>query len=138
MRNAMQKPKKKNETSPKIDFIWSLKIPMRDGVRLNATLYKPKAGKPAPTIFTLTPYVADGAHLRGIYFAQRGYVVAAIDSRGRGNSDGIFEPFATEARDGCDIVEWLASQPWCDGQVAMWGGSYGGSVQWVVLTKTPR
>ena len=130
-------PEKKNETSPKVDFIWGLKIPMRDGVQLNATLYKPKDGKPEPTIFTLTPYVADGAHLRGIYFEQRGYVFVAIDSRGRGNSEGIFEPFVNEARDGYDIVEWLAAQPWCDGQVAMWGGSYGGYVQWMALRESP-
>ena len=130
-------PEKKNETSSKIDFTWGVKISMRDGVHLNATLYKPKDGKPAPTVFTLTPYVADGAHLRGIYFSQHGYVFAAVDSRGRGNSEGIFEPFANEANDGHDIAEWLAAQPWCDGQVAMWGGSYGGYVQWMALRESP-
>jgi putative CocE/NonD family hydrolase len=124
-------------TPANIDFTWGVKIPMRDGVQLNATLYQPKDGKPAPVVFTLTPYVADGAHLRGIYFAQHGYVYAAIDSRGRGNSEGFFEPFANEAKDGHDIVEWLAAQPWCDGQVAMWGGSYGGYVQWMALREAP-
>jgi uncharacterized protein len=125
------------DTPENIDFTWGLKIPIRDGVQLNATLYQPKDGKPAPVIFTLTPYVADNAHLRGMYFAQHGYVFAAIDSRGRGNSQGIFEPFANEAKDGHDIVEWLAAQPWCDGQVAMWGGSYGGYVQWMALREAP-
>jgi putative CocE/NonD family hydrolase len=117
--------------------MWGLKIPMRDGAQLNATLYKPKDSKPAPVIFTLTPYIADGAHLRGIYFAQHGYAFAAVDSRGRGNSEGVFEPFASEARDGYDIVEWLASQSWCDGQVAMWGGSYCGYAQWMTLREAP-
>jgi hypothetical protein len=125
------------DTPANIDFTWGVKIPMRDGVQLNATLYKPKDGKPEPVIFTLTPYVADNSHLRGMYFAQHGYVFAAIDSRGRGNSQGVFEPFANEAKDGHDIVEWLASQPWCDGQVAMWGGSYGGYVQWMALREAP-
>lgn len=120
-----------------IDFTWGVRIPTRDGVKLNATLYQPRDGRPVPTIFTLTPYIADGAHLRGIYFAQHGYVFAAVDSRGRGNSEGIFEPFANEARDGHDITEWLAAQPWCDGQVAMWGGSYGGYVQWMALREAP-
>jgi putative CocE/NonD family hydrolase len=133
----MQTPEIKNAKSSKNDFIWGVKIPMRDGVQLNATLYKPRDGTPSPTIFILTPYVADGAHLRGVYFAQHGYVFAAIDCRGRGNSEGIFEPFANEAWDGHDIVEWLAAQPWCDGQVAMWGGSYGGFVQWVALRESP-
>jgi putative CocE/NonD family hydrolase len=125
------------EIPPNIDFMWGLKIPMRDGVQLNATLYKPKDSKPTPVIFTLTPYIADGAHLRGIYFAKHGYAFAAVDSRGRGNSEGVFEPFASEARDGYDIVEWLASQSWCDGQVAMWGGSYCGYAQWVTLREAP-
>ncbi len=51
-------------------------------------------------------------------FRQHGYVYAAINSHGRGNSQGVFEPFANEAKDGYAIVEWLAAQPWCDGQVA--------------------
>jgi putative CocE/NonD family hydrolase len=120
-----------------IDFTWGMKIPTRDGVQLNATLYKPKAISPTPIIFTLTPYTMESAHGRGIYFAQQGYSFAIIDSRGRGNSEGIFEPFASEAKDGHDIVEWLAVQPWCDGQVAMWGGSYGGYVQWLTLRESP-
>ena len=120
-----------------VDFTWGVKIPMRDGVQLNATLYKPRDGNPTASIFTLTPYVAERAHPRGIYFASMGYVFAAVDSRGRGNSEGIFEPFANEARDGFDIVEWLAQQSWCDGQVAMWGGSYGGYNQWLTLREAP-
>jgi len=133
----MQIPGKNNEIPPKIDFIWGVKIPTRDGVRLNATLYRLKDSKPTPAIFTLTPYISDGAHMRGIYFARNGYAYAAVDSRGRGNSEGVFEPFASEACDGYDIVEWLANQPWCDGQVAMWGGSYGGYDQWVTLREAP-
>ena len=133
----MPPPKNKGTSSSQIDFTWGVKIPLRDGVQLNATLYKPRAVKPTPAIFTLTPYIADGAHLRGVYFAEHGYGFAAVDCRGRGNSEGIFEPFANEAADGRDIVEWLAEQPWCDGQVAMWGGSYGGYVQWMALRESP-
>ncbi len=120
-----------------VDFTWGVKIPLRDGVKLNATLYKPKSGSPTPTIFTFTPYVADNSHGRGIYFAENGYTFAAVDVRGRGNSEGIFEPWVNEARDGHDVVEWLAKQPWCDGQVAMWGGSYGGYDQWLTLREAP-
>ncbi len=120
-----------------IDFSWGVKIPMRDGVQLQASLYRPKEGAPTPAIFTLTPYIADMAHQRGIYFAGHGYAFAAVDSRGRGNSEGDYEPFANEAQDGHDVVEWLANQPWCDGQVGMWGGSYGGYDQWVTLREAP-
>jgi len=72
-----------------------------------------------------------------MYFARHGYVFALVDVRGRGNSAGHFEPFAVDARDGHDVSEWLASQPWCDGKVAMWGGSYAGFNQWATLKEGP-
>src|SRR5258708_1348903 len=94
-----------------VDLIWEFKIPMRDNVRLNGTVYKPSVQKdPLPVIFILTPYIADFSHDRAFYFAQHGYVFVSVDSRGRGNSGGAFDPFAQEARDGYDIVEFLAKQ----------------------------
>lgn len=58
----------------KVTFQWSVKIPMRDGVHLNATVYTPKEqGAPAPCVFTLTPYIAQSYHDRGMYFAAHGY-----------------------------------------------------------------
>ena len=114
---------------------------MRDKVELNATLYLPKTpdGSPpkTPVIFTLTPYISDTYHARGAFFASHGYVFALIDVRGRGNSGGEFEPFANEPRDGQDVVEWLAKQPFCDGKVAMWGGSYAGFDQWATAKEFP-
>ena len=114
---------------------------MRDKVELNATLYLPKTpdGSPpkTPVIFTLTPYISDTYHARGAYFASHGYVFALVDVRGRGNSGGEFEPFANEPRDGHDVVEWLAKQPFCDGKVAMWGGSYAGFDQWATAKEFP-
>ncbi len=53
------------------------------------------------------------------------------------NSGGEFEPFANEPRDGHDVVEWLAKQPFCDGKVAMWGGSYAGFDQWATAKEFP-
>ncbi|MBI9044214.1 MAG: CocE/NonD family hydrolase [Anaerolineaceae bacterium] len=122
-----------------IDFKWGVKIPLRDGVYLNATLYMPidSGNDPVPLIFTLTPYVSDTYHERGIYFAHNGYAFALVDVRGRGNSEGEFEPVVNEARDGHDVVEWFAKQPWCDGQVTMWGGSYAGFDQWATLKEFP-
>src|SRR5207302_105428 len=90
-----------------------------------------------PVIFTLTPYISDTYHARGAYFALHGYVFALVDVRGRGNSSGEFEPFANEPRDGHDVVEWLAKQPFCDGKVAMWGGSYAGFDQWATAKEFP-
>jgi len=114
---------------------------MRDRVELNATLYLPKTpdGSPpkTPVIFTLTPYISDTYHARAAYFASHGYAFALVDVRGRGNSAGEFEPFANEPRDGHDVVEWLAQQPFCDGKVAMWGGSYAGFDQWATAKEFP-
>jgi len=121
-----------------VDFNWEVKIPMRDGVHLNATIYRPKHARKTPVVFTLTPYIADSYHPRAAYFAQNGYAFALIDCRGRGNSEGQFEPFVQEANDGHDIVEWLAKQSWCDGQVTMWGGSYAGFNQWMTLKEFPK
>ena len=118
-------------------FQWGVRIPLRDGVHLNATIYRPRGEARTPAIFTLTPYIADSYHPRGYYFAQNGYAWATVDCRGRGNSQGDFEPFVNEGRDGSDVVEWLASQPWCDGSVTMWGGSYGGFDQWMALKEFP-
>lgn len=121
-----------------VDMLWGVKVPMRDGTKLDATVYKPHAQKqPLPVIFTLTPYIGDSYLERATFFAKNGYVFALIDVRGRGNSEGTFEPFVNEGRDGYDIVEWLAKQPWCDGQVTMWGGSYAGFDQWSTLKEFP-
>ncbi len=123
------------------DLRWAVKIPMRDKVELNATLYLPKMSDEsppkAPVIFTLTPYISDSYHARAAYFASHGYVFALVDVRGRGNSAGEFEAFAHESEDGHDVVEWLAQQPFCDGKVAMWGGSYGGFDQWATAKEFP-
>ena len=91
-----------------VDLEWGVKIPMRDGIHLNATVYRPHEQKDAlPVIFTLTPYISDSYIDRATYFSRNGYVYALVDVRGRGNSEGRFEPFANEGRDGYDIVEWL-------------------------------
>ena len=129
------------QTPADYDLRWGVKIPMRDKVELNATLYLPKTPDSSPpktpVIFTLTPYISDTYHARGAYFASHGYVFALVDVRGRGNSGGEFEPFANEPRDGHDVVEWLATQPFCDGKVAMWGGSYAGFDQWATAKEFP-
>src|SRR5580693_3704720 len=122
----------------KVEWQWGVKIPLRDGVRLNATLYKPAGLKePRPCLFTLTPYIGQSYHDRGMYFAAHGYPFMAVDVRGRGNSEGLFQPFIQEAKDGYDVVEWLAQQPYCNGKISMWGGSYAGYDQWATAKELP-
>jgi uncharacterized protein len=122
----------------RVKFQWGVKIPLRDGVKLNATVYTPRDQKaPAPCVFTLTPYIGQSYHDRGMYFATHGYPFLTVDVRGRGNSEGQFRPLIQEARDGHDVVEWLAQQPYCNGKVTMWGGSYAGYDQWVTAKEFP-
>jgi len=126
------------KSGSEVEMLWGVKIPMRDGVQLNATVFKPREQKEAlPVLFTLTPYIGDSYTDRAMYFARHGYVYALVDVRGRGNSGGSFEPFANEGRDGYDVVEWLAKQTWSNGKVAMWGGSYAGFDQWSTAKELP-
>jgi putative CocE/NonD family hydrolase len=121
-----------------VQMQWGVKIPLRDGVHLNATLYLPRNYEgTSPAIFTLTPYVGQAYHDRGVYFAMHGYPFLTVDARGRGNSEGVFRPAINESRDGFDVVEWLARQPYCNGKVAMWGGSYAGYDQWATAKEFP-
>jgi len=126
-----------------VDFTWGVKIPMADGTRLNATLYRPKswsddAGEPLSTIVTITPYISDRYHPDAQYFARHGFAFLVVDTRGRGNSEGEFRPLDLEdGEDGHDVVEWIAEQPWSNGKVGMRGGSYGGYNQWVTARHFP-
>ena len=119
-------------------------IPMRDGVRLAATLYLPQGDGRYPGIFSFYPYLKDGwiglfkePHYR--YFASRGYAVMQVDFRGTGASEGKNpHPFDVQERlDGHDIVEWMAVQPWCTGSVGVWGYSYGGITALSIASTQP-
>jgi uncharacterized protein len=117
-------------------------VPMRDGVNLAADIYLPaKDGKAVegsfPAIMERTPYDKEGTVNQGRYYARRGYVAVMQDVRGRFASEGIWHPFAKEAPDGYDSVEWAAAQPWCDGKVGTIGGSYCGSDQSALATLNP-
>ncbi|MBM3238560.1 CocE/NonD family hydrolase [Candidatus Poribacteria bacterium] len=119
-------------------------LPMRDGVRLATDIYFPalrgkQVSKKFPVILERTPYdkAAAGNVTNGNYFARRGYVCAIQDVRGRFASEGEWYPFAKEAPDGYDTVEWLAAQKWCDGKVGTMGGSYCGSDQSALATLNP-
>ncbi len=122
-----------------IQMLWDVRIRMRDSIYLSAMVYLPKQPESRrPAIIALTPYTAQGCHAYGTYFAQHGYAFVAVDVRGRGNSQGSFEPFRHEAADGYDVAEWVSTQPFCDGKVGMWGGSYLGFCQWVTAAARPR
>ena len=86
----------------------------------------------------MTPYIADGDHHLALKFANDGYVYVSVDRRGRGNSEGEFNPLEDSGLDGYDVIAWLAKQPWSNGQIAMRGGSYRGMVQWKIMAEHPQ
>ena len=112
---------------------WDVRIAARDGVELSANVWRPRTDERVPAILEMIPYGKDNWRrsadmTRGAWFAERGYALCRVDVRGTGSSFGVAldEYTADETRDGFDAVEWLAEQPWCDGNVGMWGISYGG------------
>ena len=130
-------------------------VPARDGTRLAADIYRPaKGGKPAeeklPVIWTQTIYhraqrgsgkvIGMPDSIPSLQEAlKQGYAVAVVDARGTGASfgawKGLFMP--EEARDAWDITEWLAVQPWCNGNIGMFGGSYLGMTQYMAAAGVP-
>src|SRR5262245_23436243 len=109
-----------------------VEIPMRDGVKLVADVFRPSGEGKFPTVLARTPYnrLSEGA-LKGGWYAKRGYVFVAQDVRGRFASGGEWFPFVNETRDGADTLDWIAAQPWSDGKAGMIGASYVGLVQWL-------
>jgi putative CocE/NonD family hydrolase len=117
-------------------------IPVRDGVRLAADLYRPtREGKPAsgrfPALLTRTPYDKGGSAAEGRYYAERGYVVVANDTRGRYASEGTWHGLRDDPADGYDVVEWIAAQDWSDGKVGTFGTSYPGGTQHALAEMRP-
>jgi predicted acyl esterase len=117
-----------------MENVW---IPMKDGVRLAATLYMPDGAKPGekfPALLDYLPYRKDdstaaGDYPKNAYFARRGYVAARVDIRGFGASEGSptdREYSEQEQIDGEAVIHWLAMQPWSNGKVGMYGISWGG------------
>lgn len=118
-----------------------LEVPMRDGQMLAADVYLPDPGlgRPVPAIVFGTPYDKRGAGAvaEGRFFQARDYAYISYDTRGRGKSEGEWRAHVNDGRDGHDVVEWVARQPWCDGKVATTGLSYGGWNQWATAREHP-
>ena len=110
-------------------------VPMDDGARLSLTVYLPDApgDGPFPTVVESIPYRKDDEFMAPdyrtyTYLAERGFAGARIDIRGTGASTGILadEYLKREQLDTLAVFDWLESQDWCDGNLGMWGVSWGG------------
>ena len=115
-------------------------VPMRDGVVLRADILLPADSGRFPTLVYRTPYNKESALREYKTFRKavaRGYAVVAQDVRGRYASDGEFNAYRSEGRDGYDTIEWAAKQPWSDGNVGTFGLSYPGAVQWLAAVESP-
>jgi putative CocE/NonD family hydrolase len=141
-------------------------VPMRDGVRLFANLFRPTADRPYPLIMSVTPYGKDKLpdrlanlfmrlsgvkfgklHCSGltgfespdpVYWVQQGYAVLQADVRGMHKSEGQAGVLRQQdAEDYYDLIEWASSQPWCTGRVGLMGVSYLAMSQWQVAALKP-
>lgn len=133
-------------------------VPMRDGVHLAVDIYHPDAEGKFPALIALSPYgkelqappirplpteapfMCGGAEAGDTeYLVSRGYVHVIGDLRGTCKSEGEWEGIGSvkEREDGYDLIEWVAQQPWCDGNVGMIGISYFAMVQLVIAAEQP-
>jgi len=109
-----------------------VKVPMRDGIQLSTNIFRPDKEGKFPTILMRTPYGNGDANNGGAsVYAQASYAYVIQDTRGRFESEGVFEPFLNEAQDGYDTQEWVRMRPWCNGKIGTAGGSYVGFTQWL-------
>lgn len=111
----------------------SVRVAMADGVELALSLFLPDADEPQPCLLEALPYRKDDltSSYAESYRAVRdtyGYAVCRVDLRGTGSSagDATDEYPLVERTDLCAVIAWLAEQPWCDGNVGMFGTSYSG------------
>ena len=123
-----------------------LRVPMPDGIMLEAEHYYPLAEGSFPTILIRTPYglSTDNPRVNTVItnfsvqrFVERGYHVIVQSMRGRYGSEGRWIPFVAEAADGRATLEWIARQPWFNGSLGAFGSSYPGYAQWAGAAGAP-
>jgi predicted acyl esterase len=133
-----------------------LDVPMRDGVRLKADVFRPADAGKFPAILNLGPYQKDKPWvvpetleeapnewmnwetINPKWWVPRGYAAVRVDARGSGKSPGQYEPWSlAEAIDFYDAIEWAAAQTWCNGNVGLLGISYFAINQWFVANLRP-
>ncbi|MBC6936527.1 MAG: CocE/NonD family hydrolase [Chloroflexi bacterium] len=122
----------------------NLMVPMHDGVRLAADIIRLDEAGPQPVLMARTPYnkdlwLVDNLAVFDMFrAAQAGYTVIVQDTRGRFASEGEFTPMFQERADGVDAIQWAAAQPWSNGVVGLFGGSYVGMTQWLPAQEQPK
>jgi len=114
-------------------------IPMRDGTKLAANIFRPKAEGRFPVILMRSPYgKPDEKFGDAKRYTSADFVMVVQDCRGRGRSEGIWDPFRYDVEDGFDTQEWVGKQPWSSGEIGTAGGSYVGWTQWASAANASR
>ncbi|QUX30971.1 CocE/NonD family hydrolase [Nocardiopsis akebiae] len=122
-------------------------IPISDGVRLAARIWRPVGSEeaPVPAVLEFIPYrrrdlTAQRDSVHHPYTAGHGYACARVDLRGSGDSEGVLtdEYLERELLDAEEVLAWLAGQPWCDGRTGMMGISWGGFNALQVAARRPE
>src|SRR5260370_2540163 len=118
-------------------------VPMRDGVKLAADVYRPAEAGRSPFTFQGLPYNKDLPAITMllsdiIRIVPAGYVMVIEDTRGQFAAEGEFNPFFQEPTDGADTIAWAARAPWSNGKVGLAGGSYFGATQWLAAREAPE
>ena len=116
-----------------VQVIEHIAIPLRVGRTLSARVWLPRTDDPVPAVLEHLPYRKDDWTLwrdqvQLGYLAGHGYACIRTDIQGTGDSEGVLEGeyLAQELADGAEVIAWIADQDWCDGNVGMWGISWGG------------
>lgn len=115
-------------------------VPMRDRVKLATDIYRSTKTTPLPVLLARLPYNKDRPQVLAFSLDRlldAGYAVVIQDMRGRFASEGEFTLTQDEPHDGVDTIAWIASQPWSNGQVGMFGASYLGIPQWLAAKEQP-
>ncbi|GHB58971.1 hydrolase [Streptomyces umbrinus] len=146
-----------------IEVLEDVSIPLRDGVTLYGDVYRPVGAEPVPAVLIYTPYAKRGGYwnanmtatnfgvpadavsglqpfeaLDPAYWCEHDYAVVVVDARGTSHSQGDMAFMgSTAGRDVYDTVEWIASQEWATGKVAMAGNSQLAMVQWAGAALRP-
>jgi uncharacterized protein len=118
---------------------FNVMVRARDGAGLATDLYLPPGDGPFPAVVGRSPYNKNQAAFAdlGAKVNAKGYALIVQDVRGRGDSDGTFVPYVNDGQDGYDMIEWVAEQSWCDGNVVYRGASYGARAGWIVALEHP-